>query len=57
MTTVECPECQGDGVIIEAGSCGGGCEFCPPGRRCEVCKGTGEVERDDVEPEAEEPTS
>lgn len=43
MKMQACPGCNGDGVDMPAGSCGGGCDFCPPARRCEECKGTGEV--------------
>jgi len=46
MATVVCRECNGDGVIIPAGSCGGGCDFCPPGRRCGECGGAGQIEVD-----------
>lgn len=36
-----CPDCEGDGYHEQAGSCGGGCEFCPPFPTCGACRGTG----------------
>jgi hypothetical protein len=38
-----CPDCDGQGNNDPAGSCGGGCDFCPPSRRCGRCNGTGKV--------------
>lgn len=43
-----CPECEGQGCIEQAGSCGGGCEFCPPFPKCYACNGTGKLRRDHV---------
>lgn len=40
-----CHECGGHGNFDPAGSCGGGCDFCPPSRVCGACKGTGQVRR------------
>lgn len=36
-----CPACEGQGCIEQAGSCGGGCDYCPPYPRCYECMGTG----------------
>lgn len=40
-----CPDCGGYGDNDPPGSCGGGCDFCPPSRVCSTCKGTGQVRR------------
>ena len=43
----ECGACGGYGVDMPAGSCGGGCEFCPVPPLCHQCRGTG---RQDTRP-------
>jgi hypothetical protein len=48
-----CPACGGDGWDIPAGSCGGGCDFCPPARRCNQCRGTGLISQRDREADRE----
>lgn len=40
-----CPDCLGHGNDDPAGSCGGGCDFCPPSRPCRTCNGSGQVVR------------